>query len=61
MQIPMTEENKDWLEGMEEEDYELCMDLLDDIIKLNSSIKWSQSPKYDLEAVLLLFVNEVEE
>lgn len=61
MQIPMTEENKDWLEGMEKEDFEVCMDLLDDIIKLNSSIKWSQSPKYDLEAVLLLFVNEVEE
>lgn len=61
MQIPLTGENKDWLEGMEKEDFEVCMDLLDDIIKLNSSIKWSQSPKYDLEAVLLLFVNEVEE
>lgn len=61
VQIPLTGENKDWLEGMEEEDFEVCMDLLDDIIKLNSSIKWSQSPKYDLEAVLLLFVNEVEE
>lgn len=60
MQIPMIGENKDWLESMEEEDFEVCLDLLSDIIKLNSSIKWSQSPKYDLEAVLLLFVSEDE-
>lgn len=61
MQIPSTKENKEWLEGLEEDDFELCLDLLHDIIKLNSSIKWSQAAKYDLEAVLLLFCEEVEE
>lgn len=55
MQIPKTEDNMDWLEGMEEEDFDICIDLLQDVVKLNSSIKWSQTPKYDLEAVLLLF------
>lgn len=55
MQIPKTEDNVDWLEGMEEEDFDICIDLLQDVVKLNSSIKWSQTPKYDLEAVLLLF------
>lgn len=55
MQIPKTEDNVDWLEGMEEEDFDICIELLQDVVNLNSSIKWSQTPKYDLEAVLLLF------
>lgn len=57
-QIPLTEENKDWLEGMEEEDFDTCYTVLTKMIKLNSNIKWSQTAKYDMEAVLLLLCKE---
>lgn len=57
MQIPNTKENREWLDGLENEDIDLLSDLLSDIISLNSSIKWSQTAKYDLEACLLLFCN----
>ena len=53
MQIPATEDNLDWMQGLEDDDILVCLDLLENILKLNSSIKWSQAPKYDLQAVLL--------
>lgn len=59
MQIPNTKENQEWLEGLEKEDIDLCSDLLSDMVSLNSSIKWSQTAKYDLEACLLLFCDMV--
>ena len=59
-QIPLTKENKDWLEGLEEEDFDTCYTVLTKMIKLNSNIKWSQTAKYDVEAVLLLLCKEDE-
>lgn len=59
MQIPNTKENQEWLEGLEKEDIDLCSDLLSDMVSLNSSIKWSQAAKYDLEACLLLFCDMI--
>ena len=53
MQIPATEDNLEWMQGLEEDDILVCLDLLEDILRLNSSIKWSQAPKYDLQATLL--------
>mgnify|MGYP002856343427 CR=1 FL=1 len=58
IQIPGTSENTDWLVKLEDKDLDRCYDLLDIILKLNANIKWSQTPKYDLEAQLLLFAME---
>ena len=58
IQIPATDENLNWLEKLQDEDYEVCLDLLNSMVKLNSAVKWSQTPKYDLEAELLLFAME---
>lgn len=57
VQIPGTQENKDWLDsfGDCQDDLDKCMDLLKDMLQLNAKIKWSQSAKYDLEATILLF------
>lgn len=52
LQIPKLKECEDWLEDLKPSDYNTLGDLLDDIIKLNSDIKWSSTAKYDLEAVL---------
>ena len=54
LQIPETEDNKEWMEGLEQEDFEVCRNILHGMVKLNSNIKWSQSAKYDLEATLML-------
>lgn len=52
LQIPKLAECEEWLEDLKPSDYAVLGDLLDDIIKLNSDIKWSSTAKYDLEAVL---------
>lgn len=52
LQIPKLSECEEWLEDLKSSDYAVLGDLLDDIIKLNSDIKWSSTAKYDLEAVL---------
>lgn len=52
LQIPKLAECEEWLEDLKLSDYAVLGDLLDDIIKLNSDIKWSSTAKYDLEAVL---------
>ncbi len=52
LQIPKLAECEEWLEDLNPSDYAVLGDLLDDIIKLNSDIKWSSTAKYDLEAVL---------
>lgn len=58
LQMPETEENTEWLESLENEDFDVCYTLLEKMLKLNADIKWSQTAKYDLEAVLLLLCLE---
>jgi DNA polymerase-3 subunit gamma/tau len=57
-QFPGTDDNIEWFKTLDKYDYELCFDLLSNMVKLNSAVKWSQTPKYDLEAELLLFAME---
>lgn len=52
--IPKTEENVKWLEDSSNYEFEYCNRLLQKIIELNSVIKWETSPKYIIEASLLL-------
>ena len=58
LQMPALEENVDWLEGLEEDDVDICFDVLEKMLSLNGDIKWSQTPKYDLEATLLMICLE---
>ena len=54
LQVPATEENVDWFNSLEDNDMEACGKLLECLMKLMTSIKYSQSPKYDIEATLLV-------
>ena len=54
LQVPATEENMEWFKSLEDNDLEQCGKLLECLVKLSSSIKYSQSPKYDIEATLLV-------
>lgn len=62
LQIPATEENVSWFESLEMADFAVCQDLLECLMKLLSNIKYSQSPKYDIEATLFVrFAGKEEE
>ena len=52
IQIPNTQEISDWLDNVV--DYTVCFDLMDTLVKLNSDIKYSSTPKSDIVATLLL-------
>lgn len=52
IQIPNTAEMSDWLDNVV--DYTVCFDLMDTLVKLNSDIKYSSTPKSDIVATLLL-------
>lgn len=56
LQIPATEDNKEWMDSLEDYDKGICYELLKSIMKLNIDIKYSQTPKYDIEATLILFM-----
>ena len=60
LQLPKTEDNVDWLESLEKEDYDVCRQLLKVMISLSSDVKYSQAPKYDFEAKLILLGAEDE-
>lgn len=54
--IPKLNTYEKMLECFEEDErFDLLLDLLDEFVKLNASIKYSSVPKYDIEAVILLF------
>lgn len=58
--IPKLKEYEKWLKNLMEEDNEdRIQDLLDVLIRLNNDIKYSSSPKYEIEGILVLFVNGV--
>ena len=63
IQIPGIESNKKWLDKLvkSENDVDDCFTLLRALVRLNSNIKWSQTPKYDIETALMLFVMEDDE
>lgn len=65
LQIPELDDNKEWLESLEDDievvnnDMQMVIAALDAMIKLNANIKWSQTAKYDFEAVVMVLC-EVE-
>lgn len=52
--IPKLKEYEKKLKNFENK-FDILFDLLDDFVKLNANIKYSSVPKYDVEAVILLF------
>ena len=54
LQVPKIEDYEDWFEDLKSADYDKLESLLKAMIKLNADIKWSSTPKYDLEAVLYM-------
>ena len=56
MQIPKLENYQKFLNWFREDDrYPDLLDLLDVFVKLNTDIKYSSIPKYDVEAAIMLF------
>lgn len=53
--LPETEEVKEYLSGIGDDYYANLTDLLDTLIVLNANIKWVTSPKTSIEATLLSF------
>jgi len=53
--LPETEEVKEYLSGLGDDYYNNLTDLLDTLIVLNANIKWVTSPKTSIEATLLSF------
>ena len=53
--IPKLTEYEKWLASLSNEDFETVRALARDIVKLNSTIKYSATPKLDVEADLLIF------
>ena len=57
LQIPSTYEEQ--LNEYDDVDYERIKLLLDEMVKLNSDIKWEPGPKPLIEATLILFCQEL--
>lgn len=54
--IPRLPEYEKWMKELDESEYEELEALLKMFVQLNSSIKYSSTPKYDLEAALFLYL-----
>lgn len=59
IQLPATTENKNWLSEKDGEDFDILYGVFKRMVKLNSNVKWSQTPKYDLEAELMMYCMEM--
>lgn len=58
--IPKIDSYINWLDAKDSDFYDIVWELLEVIVKLNADIKYSQTAKYDIEAVLMLFGGESE-
>lgn len=58
LQIPQLKEYEEWLSGCGDSEFEYCQKLLENMITLNSDIKYSSYPKADVEAKLLILCLE---
>lgn len=54
LQVPKIEDYEDWFESLKSHEYTILESVLTAVVKLNADIKWSSTPKYDLEAVLYM-------
>ena len=59
--IPKLNTYEKELEEFDRDTYSMLLDLLNEFVRLNASIKYSSVPKYDIEASILLFGVKEEE
>lgn len=52
--IPRLKEYEEWLNDTSDDEFGLLNELLAKVIRLNTDIKYSSTPKYEIEAVLLM-------
>lgn len=52
--IPRLNDYEKWMKDCSDEDFDSCGDILDCCLKLNSDIKYSASPKLDIETAFIL-------
>jgi DNA polymerase-3 subunit gamma/tau len=57
LNVPKLKEIEEWMSSA---DLTTILDLLDMIVRLDSTIKYSSTPKQDIEAELILFINGAE-
>ena len=60
MQLPKLDEYVSYLASLRDVDFDMCNNLLDCMVKLNSEIKYSATAKYDLEVAILLEINRYD-
>ena len=53
--LPKLPEYEKWLSQLKDQDIDICLQLLQVLMKLNTEIKYSSAVKYDIEACLLVF------
>lgn len=61
LQIPKLEEYEEWLDSLEDENVDRCYKIMETVLRTNAAIKFSQSPKYDFEAALMMLCVEALE
>lgn len=54
IQIPRLAEYEKWMEECSDSEFGLIENWLSAFVNLNADIKWSQSVKYDIEAVIMI-------
>ena len=59
--IPKLPEYESWIKNLDTEDYIQLQALLKELVKINAEIKYSSTPKNDIEAALLIFMLDKEE
>lgn len=59
--IPQLPIYTDWLKSMGDYEFDVCLRLMELMMKINMEVKYSSSVKYDLEAYLMQFMKGVGE
>ena len=54
LSIPKLPDYEAWISACGSPEFEICYDILDMCVRLNNTLKFSQSPKADVEAEMLL-------
>ena len=54
--IPKTQKYQDWLDAFSDDNINFTLEILNTVLKLNADIKYSATPKQDIEAVFLVLI-----
>lgn len=60
LSLPKLNDTESWLKDFSNTDFDVCRELLSVMLNLSADVKYSSTPKYDLEAALLLECEEIK-